>query len=90
MAIERDYEPVYVPAGERIFIPMRGGPNENDKVLWDPVVAEPCDNGSNGYWYCDTCKKSAEHNLAIQSHAEQGHRIVWICFEHGPETVHPQ
>lgn len=85
MAIERDYEPVYVQAGDRMFIPMRGGPNET--VIWDPIVAEPCDNDSGGYWYCDTCRKSANHNLDIQSHAQKGHTLAWICFEHGPETV---
>lgn len=88
MPIQRDYEPVYVQAGDRIVIDVPGGRDET--LAWDTIVAEPCDNDQGGYWYCDTCRKSAPHNLAIQSHAERGHRLAWICLEHGPETVRNQ
>lgn len=86
MAIERDYEPVYVQPGDRIVIDVPGGKGET--LAWDTIVAEDC--GGQGYWYCDTCRESQAHNLAVQSHAERGHRLAWICFEHGPETVTPK
>ena len=87
MAIERDYAPVYVQVGERIVIDVRGG---RDEVLaWETTVLDSCGNDSGGHWYCDTCRVGAAHNLAIQSHAQKGHRLAWICNEHGPETVRP-
>ncbi len=85
MAIERDYEPVYAQAGDRIVLDVRGGKDET--LAWDTIVAEPCDSNTFGYWYCDTCRKSEPHNMGIQHHAQQGHRLVWFCHEHGPETV---
>ena len=87
MAIERDYEPVYAQAGDRVVIDVRGGSDET--LAWDTKVAEACDN-DHGYWYCDACRKSEQNNMGIQSHMQKGHTIVWMCFEHGPETVNPK
>jgi hypothetical protein len=87
MTIEHDYQPVYVQSGDRIVIDVPGG---RDEVLaWDTTVADQCENSVGGQWYCDTCRKGAPHNLAIQGCAEKGHRLAWICWEHGPETVRP-
>lgn len=88
MAIERDYEPNYLQAGERLVIDVRGG---RDEILaWETTVLEPCENDRGGYWYCDTCRMSEPHNMGIQAHAQKGHRLAWICHEHGPETVRPK
>lgn len=84
MPIERDYEPVYVPAGERLVLDV---PSGRETLAWETTVAEPCENNRGGHWYCATCREGAPHNLGIQPHAEQGHRLVWVCHEHGPETV---
>lgn len=76
---------VYVQPGDPIVIPIRSG---NETLMWDTVVADDC--GGNGYWYCDTCKTSLDHNMAAADHEEKQHRLAWICFEHGPETVKPK
>lgn len=83
--VQRDYIPVYAQAGDRIVLDVRGGQDET--LAWDTTVSEPCDSGDNGYWYCDTCRKQEFHNIGIDKHAAQEHRLVWICYEHGPETV---
>jgi hypothetical protein len=81
-------EPTYAQVGDRIVIDVPGG---RDEVLaWDTTVGDACDNDQGGYWYCDTCRRSAAHNLGIAACAENGHRLVWLCIEHGPETVHPK
>ena len=88
MAIQRDYEPVYAQAGERIVIDVRGGSDET--LAWDTIVAEPCENDSGGYWYCDTCRQSLAHNMDTGYHAQRQHRLAWICIDHGPEAVRPK
>lgn len=47
------------------------------------VVAPPCDD-DDGKWYCLTC---SEHltRAASNRHDRQGHRLVWFCYDHGPE-----
>lgn len=51
------------------------------------TVCESC--GSNdGQWYCVTHDALFAHNLAKDSHIDDGgqHVLAWVCYEHGPET----
>jgi hypothetical protein len=76
---------VYVQPGDQIVIPIRSG---DETLMWDTTVADDC--GGQGYWYCDTCQESLAHNLEAATHDQQKHRLAWICFEHGPETISPK
>ena len=82
MALTR---PNFVQPGDRIVIDVRGGSDET--LAWDTIVLDDC--GGQGYWYCDTCRISLSNNMEMSGHSNEHHRLAWICFEHGPETVKP-
>lgn len=59
------------------------------------TVGEPCDDPSQGQWYCTDHDYAARNNMEAHSHARTmwgtRDRIrcswVWLCFDHGPETT---
>jgi hypothetical protein len=70
----------FVKAGTPFVIDI---PSGNETLAWTGIVGEDCKGA--GYWYCDTCRVSLAHNMDMQNHRK--HELMWICFEHGPETV---
>lgn len=67
-------------AGEKFH--AKTGP---DDVSTPFTVAVSC--GTNGgRWFCVTHQDSFPNNLMKDNHIRTGqHRMVWVCFEHGPE-----
>lgn len=64
------------------------GAQEGERVMVLTVyfVRKPCENKTNGHWYCLTHNESFTNNFAKDDHIRTGkHRLVWICHEHGPE-----
>lgn len=56
----------------------------------DPVshtVGESCGSPA-GRWYCITHDEGFANQLSKDSHISGAgdHSLVWVCFEHGPET----
>ncbi len=57
-------------------------------------VKAACEQKNNGRWYCITHAEGFANQLQkdshISEHSEFGpganHRLVWICFAHGPEV----
>lgn len=50
------------------------------------VVAESC-SGKAGRWYCSTCDVTCQNNMEAGRHDRPGHKLGWICPEHGLEVV---
>lgn len=71
----------FVEAGETLTLSI--GPRGETGEF---VVAESCSAEPHGRWGC-TCGEDPPHNLGLANHEGEGHRVFWICFEHGPETV---
>lgn len=71
-----------VNAGEAVRI--KEGPYPGRLVEYD--VKAPCADKNNGRWYCVTHGEGFPNQMQKDSHIHEGlHRLVWICFEHGPE-----
>lgn len=50
------------------------------------TVSKACDQ-NRGTWFCVTHKEGFTNQLQKDGHIRRGyHRLVWMCFEHGPET----
>ena len=49
---------------------------------------KPCQDKTNGHWYCVTHHEAFENNLMKDFHIEKKgeHRLAWICHEHGAEA----
>lgn len=51
------------------------------------VVCAPCEDAKNGRWYCVTHRQHFDNQLQKDSHITVGtHKLVWLCFAHGPEV----
>lgn len=50
------------------------------------VLLEPCPEGGSGHWAC-TCGEGIMNNMGLGNHEGEGHRLLWVCHEHGPEAV---
>ena len=68
--------------GEPYSILLLGG---RDPKTLEGTVGESCGDSGNGYWYCLTCEESPANNIGATRH--QSHRLIWMCFEHGPEVI---
>ena len=60
-----------------------------DKKVRDFLVQAPCENKSNGQWYCTTCHEFFQNNLQkdlhLDEHPKKTHKLAWNCYEHGLE-----
>jgi hypothetical protein len=67
-------------AGERH--PFQLAPDQRQVTL---QVLPPCD-ANRGHWVCLTHQQGFGNQLEKDFHIGRGdHRLVWICWEHGPE-----
>jgi len=70
-------------AGELIVVTSAGRPLE-------ATVKVSCGDKHNGHWYCVTHQEHFQNQLMKDFHLEEvegGHKLVWICHEHGAEEV---
>lgn len=61
--------------------------NVGDKIARGEVVRPPCENKTNGHWFCITHKKPFGNQLQKDTHIDDDktHVLAWLCNEHGPE-----
>lgn len=52
------------------------------------VVGPPCENKTNGNWYCCTHRQAYRNQWEKDGHiSESGkHELAWLCVEHGLEV----
>lgn len=80
-----------VDAGEKFVMRFAAGSMIEDA---EREVKAACDDKDNGYWYCVTHGKGFQNQFQKDGHidylhgepAKARHRLVWICFAHGPEV----
>ena len=59
------------------------GPDGEERTF---TVASPCDEKNAGRWLCVTHDTGFANQFQKDTHIMSGkHRLVWVCFEHGPE-----
>lgn len=74
-------------AGEQVSIKLGyGGTTREHQVL------APCELKDNGTWYCVTHNEGFANQMQkdghISDYGKNGkgkHKLVWLCFAHGPE-----
>jgi hypothetical protein len=71
----------FVDPGETVTVSY--GPRDTAVAL---EVGQPCEPAQSGHWAC-TCGEGIANNMGLSNHDGAGHRIFWICHEHGPESV---
>ncbi len=71
-----------VKVGEMVMVKYPSG-------IKNVLVQTPCDNKTNGQWYCSTCREFFAHNFDkdthLSEHPRTTHKLAWNCYEHGIE-----
>lgn len=75
---------------ERIVPAKQGERFQHNRERY--TVGAPCQNKHGGKWFCIIHKQAFDNQMQKDSHiSEYGsngsvrHKLVWWCFEHGPE-----
>jgi hypothetical protein len=69
----------FLEVGETVTLEV--GP---DRQQFELEVGEACERSDFGKWFCSRCRFGLT-NFELDGH--RSHGLVWMCFEHGPESV---